>query len=92
MNRKRIEANYAVIRSLTPIVLLLALTLVLAGPAAAQKKKKKDQTPPPAPSITLPDEQKIDYAIGRMIGAWQVGDTTEMHKYFAEDVSVVAGT
>jgi ketosteroid isomerase-like protein len=41
---------------------------------------------------SLPDEQRIDYAIGQMIGAWQVGDTQAMHKYYAEDVSVVAGT
>jgi ketosteroid isomerase-like protein len=75
------------------LLLALALTLALPGPAAAQKKKKKDDTPPPPnPANSLPDEQKIDYAIGQMLAAWQIGDTQSMHKYYAEDVTVVAGT
>ncbi|HYA62894.1 MAG TPA: nuclear transport factor 2 family protein [Candidatus Sulfotelmatobacter sp.] len=75
-------------------LLLLTLCLAAACPAAAQKKKKKDDTPvtPASAMASLPDEQKIDYAIGQMLGAWQVGDTQMMHKYYAEDVSVVAGT
>ena len=75
-------------------LLLLTLSLAAAGPAAAQKKKKKDDTPvtPASAMASLPDEQKIDYAIGQSLGAWQVGDTQMMHKYYAEDVSVVAGT
>lgn len=74
------------------ISLVLGLCLIAASPAAAQKKKKKDDTPPAPPTNSLPDEQKIDIAIGQMIGAWQVGDTTLMHKFYADDVSVVAGT
>jgi ketosteroid isomerase-like protein len=75
-------------------VLLLALSLALACPASAQKKKKKDDTPPTPPSSvisSIPDEQKIDTAIGEMLGAWQVGDTTALHKYIADDISVVNG-
>lgn len=70
-------------------VLVLALGLASAGPGTAQKKKKADT---PNPMNALPDEQKIDYTIGQMLGAWQVGDTELMHKYYADDVSVVAGT
>ena len=91
MNRKRIEWNATAAGKLLAVMLLLALSLAAAGPAAAQKKKKKDDTPPPAVN-SMPDEQKIDYAIGQMLAAWQLGDTTTMHKYYAEDVSVVAGT
>lgn len=71
-------------------VLVLVLGLASAGPAAAQKKKK-DATPVNSASA-LPDEQKIDFAIGQMLGAWQVGNIDLMHKYYADDVSVVAGT
>jgi len=74
------------------VVGVLTLSLIAAGPAAAQKKKKQDDNPPPQPTNRMPDEQKIDLAIGQMIGAWQVGDTTLMHKFYADDVSVVAGT
>jgi len=91
MNRKRIERNPTAAGKLLAIVLLLALSLAAASPAAAQKKKKNDTAPPPAVN-SMPDEQKIDYAIGQMLAAWQLGDTTTMHKYYAEDVSVVAGT
>ena len=75
-------------------VFLLGLSLAAASPACAQKKKKKDDTPPPPPSSvisSIPDEQKIDTAIGQMLGAWQVGDTTALHKYIADDISVVNG-
>jgi len=74
---------------------VLALSLAMSSTALAQKKKKKDDTPPspPASSIaSLPDEQKIDIAIGEMLGAWQLGDIEKLHKNMADDVSVVAGT
>ncbi len=79
------------------LFLILGLSLALASTAAAQKKKKNDTTEP-APSPTsdankmgLPDEQKIDYLISEMLGAWQVGDTEKLHKCIADDVSVVNG-
>lgn len=81
------------------LLLLLSLTLALAAPAAAQKKKKKDKEADAAAqqlasSIqnATPEEEKIDHAIGEMLGAWQLGDVNVMHKYIADDVSVVAGT
>lgn len=74
------------------ILLLLIFSLAAAGPAAAQKKKKKDDAQPQQQLTSLPDEQKIDYAIGQMLASWQLGDTTTMHKYFSEDVAVVSGT
>ena len=92
MNRKRIEVHARGTQTLRLFVWMLMLGLVLAAPASAQKKKKKDDTPPPTPTNIMPDEQKIDFVIGQMIGAWQVGDTTMMHKFYADDVSVVAGT
>ncbi len=79
------------------LLLVLGLSLALATTAAAQKKKKND-TSQPAPSPTsdankmgLPDEQKIDYLISEMMGAWQVGDTDKLHKCIADDISVVNG-
>ena len=93
MNSKSLAVRRASTGTLiATLLLLLIFTLATAGPAAAQKKKKKDDTPPPNPTAAMSDEQKIDYTIGQMIAAWQVGDTAGMHKYFAEDVSVVSGT
>ena len=92
MKCKHVEQNTSAGGKFIPILLLLMFVLATAGPAAAQKKKKKDDTPPPNPTASMSDEQKIDYTIGQMLAAWQVGDTAGMHKYFTEDVSVVAGT
>ncbi|HKI12185.1 MAG TPA: nuclear transport factor 2 family protein [Candidatus Acidoferrum sp.] len=76
------------------LLLILAFSLALATTAAAQKKKKKDATPPPAPTsntAAMPDEQRIDYLISEMMGAWQVGDIDKLHKCIADDISVVNG-
>jgi ketosteroid isomerase-like protein len=76
------------------LFLILAFSLALATNAAAQKIKKKDDTPPPAPTAStlgMPDEQRIDYLISEMLGAWQVGDVDKLHKCIADDVSVVNG-
>jgi uncharacterized protein (TIGR02246 family) len=69
----------------------ILLCLGFCGTASAQKKKKNDTPPPPAPTTQLPDEQKIDYLIGEMLGAWQVGDIEKLHAAYADDVSVVSG-
>jgi len=72
--------------------LCLLLCLALASTAFAQKKKKKDDaTPNPATATILPDEQRIDNAIGEMLGAWQLGDIEKLHSHYADDVDVVNG-
>lgn len=91
MNCKFPAVRRASASRLLPVLLVLLLTLTAAGPASAQKKKKKDDTPPPDATAMMTDEQKIDYTIGQMLAAWQIGDIAGMHKYFAEDVSVVSG-
>ena len=72
--------------------LLVVLSLALASTACAQKKKKKDDNPIPPPAAAQPpDEQKIDVAIGEMLGAWQLGDIEKLHAHYADDVDVVNG-
>jgi len=71
--------------------LFLLLTLSLASTASAQKKKKKNDTPNPPTASILPDEQRIDNAIGEMLGAWQLGDVEKLHSHYADDVDVVNG-
>jgi ketosteroid isomerase-like protein len=72
--------------------LILLVSLALASTASAQKKKKKDDTSPnPATATILPDEQRIDNAIGEMLGAWQLGDVEKLHSHYADDVDVVNG-
>jgi len=69
----------------------LLLSLTVASTAAAQKKKKKNDTPNPPTASILPDEQRIDNAIGEMLGAWQLGDVEKLHSHYADDVDVVNG-
>jgi ketosteroid isomerase-like protein len=72
--------------------LFLLLTLALASTASAQKKKKKDESSSnPATAAMLPDEQRIDNAIGETLGAWQLGDIEKLHSHYADDVDVVNG-
>jgi ketosteroid isomerase-like protein len=83
----RIAASRAVFFSL-----FLFLTLTLASTAFAQKKKKKnDTTPNPPTASILPEEQRIDNAIGEMLGAWQLGDIEKLRSHYADDVDVVNG-
>jgi len=78
--------------------LLLALGL-LAGAFTAQaqndkKKKKKNDSAAADKSdtiIPLSDEQRIDYMISEVLGAWQIGDSERMHKNYVDDLSVVNG-
>jgi ketosteroid isomerase-like protein len=70
------------------------MLVLLSAPAFAQKKNKNaakdDGSALPMPPIPAPDE--IDHNIGEMLGAWQVGDVEAMHKYYDDNVTVVAGT
>jgi ketosteroid isomerase-like protein len=78
--------------------LLLAIGL-LTGAFTAQaqndkKKKKKNDSAAADKSdtiIPLSDEQRIDYMISEVLGAWQIGDIERMHKNYVDDLSVVNG-
>src|SRR5215813_9368333 len=86
---------------LTALILTLTATLSLElapGASAQSDKKKKKNEPPPKvdnnsanPLVPLTDEQQIDYMLSEYLGAWQLGDTERMHKFYSEDVSVVNG-
>jgi len=95
MNRKALRFNlhHAASRFFA-LLFCLALGLALATTAAAQKKKKNaaSDSAPATPLVNnLPDEQRIDYQISEMLGAWQLGDIEKLHKDISEDISVVNG-
>ena len=89
--------------ALRPMMALLAtmaiaFSLAVAPDASAQNNKKKKKNEPPKvnndnanPVVPLTDEQQIDYMLSEYLGAWQLGDTERMHKFYSEDVSVVNG-
>ena len=85
------SSNGILLRRISLLSLSLLLSLALASTASAQKKKKKDDTASPTPIVTVPDEQKIDTAIGEMLGAWQLGDIEKLHAHYADDVDAVNG-
>ena len=80
----------------------LGMSLAMASTACAQKKKTQAQidqadaegTKAVSKEMTdkMTDQEKIDFAISEMIGAWQIGDITKLHKNIADDVVVVNGT
>lgn len=76
----------------------IVFSLAAAPGASAQNDKKKKKNEPPKvnndnanPVVPLSDEQQIDYMLSEYLGAWQLGDTERMHKFYSEDVSVVNG-
>jgi uncharacterized protein (TIGR02246 family) len=87
------------LRRMTALLATLAVAFSLAAAPGAygQNKKKKKNEPPKIdnnssnPIVPLTDEQQIDYMLSEYLGAWQLGDTERMHKFYSEDVSVVSG-
>jgi ketosteroid isomerase-like protein len=79
------------------LLMAAALALACVSNAAAQKeKKKKNEPPPPADNsstvVPMPDEQQIEFMLSEMLAAWQLGDVEKLHKYYADDVSLVNGS
>ncbi len=81
-------------------LLLLAISALLASSTFAQqkdKKKSKKEEAADAQAATdnafqkLPDQDKVDFVISEMLGAWQIGDIEKLHKNIADDVIVVNG-
>jgi ketosteroid isomerase-like protein len=76
--------------------LLVCFSLLAGGSAAAAQKQKDKQQDSNSTGIVSPippsDSQAIDTLVSQMLGAWQVGDVDMMHKYYADDVTVVSGT
>lgn len=74
---------------------LLAAVLILCvagGAWAGQKKKKaKDADAAPlVPAVPGAEENQINQDIGEMLGAFQIGDLQEMHKYYADNATFVS--
>jgi ketosteroid isomerase-like protein len=76
------------------VALLTALLMISSGAWGQKKKKGQDQptnnTPMPKIPMSVPDQ--IDTNIGEMLGAFQVGNVEEMHKYYADNATFVRGT
>lgn len=83
------------------IIFALATCLALASTASAQNKKKQKQQDAAlaqnaqavndAAFQKLPDQDKVDFVIGQMLGAWQIGDVEKLHQTISDDVIVVNG-
>jgi ketosteroid isomerase-like protein len=82
-------------RAVLSVLLCAAVCLSFGVSTHAQQKKKNKDAPPPVsdgkPIIAMTDEQQIDYMISAMMGAWQLGDVDQLHKFYADEVTVVNG-
>jgi ketosteroid isomerase-like protein len=82
------------LRAILTVTISLVIFFSMVSPAAAQKDKKKKKDPAPADThttIPMSDEQRIDYNISEMLGAWQLGDTDRLHQAYADDAVFVSG-
>jgi ketosteroid isomerase-like protein len=66
----------------------LLLCVVLAGIDANGQTGQKPAT---TSLVPLTDDQKIEQSLSEMLAAWQIGDVELLHKYYADDVTVVSG-
>jgi ketosteroid isomerase-like protein len=70
--------------------------LALPSTSSAQSNKKKKDDPNAQSANTSlmsnqPEQDKIDFVISEMLGAWQIGNIDLLHKNIADDVVVVNG-
>jgi len=63
------------------VVVVLVSAIMLAG----QQKQQQ-----PEVQIPMTEEQKLEVFVSEMLAAWQIGDLELMHKYYADDVTVVS--
>jgi ketosteroid isomerase-like protein len=85
-------------RIVAALVVCVLLSIAGATQASAQQKDKKNKNSSPlptattnGPTISLSDEQQIDYLVSTMLGAWQVGDIDKLHGTYSDDVTIVPG-
>jgi len=70
-------------------VAIFVVLLLSGGAAPAQRKQRKDQK---TDQVGFPDDRAIERVVSEMLAAWQLGDVEMLHKYYADDVTVVSGT
>ncbi len=73
-------------------VAVLAVLLLSGEAALPQRKQPKQQKDQKTEQVRFPDDRAIERAISEMLAAWQLGDAEMLHKYYADDVTVVSGT
>lgn len=88
IRRRRISRGAAATMALA---MLLCGTGLAYGQNQKNKKKAKDADVPVSTSSVLPDSQAIDLLVSQMLGAWQAGDAEAMHKFYADDTTVISG-
>lgn len=74
------------------IALLTALLVICSGTWGQKKKKDQPVDTTPMPKMPLSVPEQIDTNIGQMLGAFQVGNVEEMHKYYADNATFVRGS
>jgi ketosteroid isomerase-like protein len=84
-----IQANSRTLKFIAFTFAAFAFLFVSAAPTHAQRTKIKQVPEPPGPPVA--ENHVIDLDISKMLGAWQMGDAQEMHKFYADDVVVVSG-
>lgn len=71
----------------------LFLFLIPVGLWASGPRQSHRSRAPAAPSQLFPltPAQRINSLISHMLAAWQTGDVSRLHRYYADNVAVVSG-
>jgi ketosteroid isomerase-like protein len=73
------------------LVAAFVLMLLSSAAALAQKPSKKPSKDQKGDKVAFPDDRAIDLAISEMLAAWQLGNVEMLHKYYADDTTIVSG-
>ena len=77
-------------RGIALCCLLLVPAMAWTGQKSEGKNHSKSPTLP-AQLFPLTPAQQINSLISHMLAAWQIGDVRLLHRYYADDVTVVSG-
>jgi uncharacterized protein (TIGR02246 family) len=84
--------SHAITRGIVALTLVVTLCGSVAAFGQNQKNKKKSkEADANENSSLLPENQAVDGLVSQMLGAWQAGDAPGMHKFYADDVTVISG-
>jgi uncharacterized protein (TIGR02246 family) len=87
----RRQLRRAMVASLALAAMLCGSNFVYGQNQKDKNNKKKDADAGFSTAPMLPDAQAIDLLVTQMLGAWQAGDAEGMHKFYADDITVISG-
>jgi ketosteroid isomerase-like protein len=79
------------VRYFSVLFLILTVASGIRGGQKSGKSKNSENASKQAGPLPLPVTDQIEYDIGEMLGAFQIGELEMMHKHYADNATFVSG-